>query len=544
MYFELKLSFDLFSSTATQTIIPSAPSTFDNCFRCLVILILLACFVQLHLIWRTLQPSPNAPADGTTPVDSAQSLSVSRGSKAATSQSHTPPSVQAQETPTASNEEAPLAQRPIKDRVPIAQAPVPPEQTETQVNDVYLDNERLVRDRKHTGVIGQKWRTKRHLLYERTGSRQGLRGSSQLVVDRPPEPADLVLPGTHQHVDPIPEKPACSSLPPAHPIIEGTSITKQNVGTTSHDPLPPISAQTQDSEAENSKNSPLKRTLVGHDLASDVPFVVLGVGVGDERLPGPRHDIELIAKHLPKNLFQALIDTDATQAAIHREIQGIFERVLPSTSVILYFTGHGNDRNALTLSNGQSVGVDILLEWIDQTRKDTGKCLPVFLVFDHCRETHDLPLDMSAAKLEQVYIIWACLPRQQAYEVGLEENLPYSEFLKIICLTLKELLMNKPQSPSYFLERAVHWMSVAVRVHRGFICERAKCPDPWLTCLCVTCYAGGLCEHSTHSPDDKRPIQTPAGWFSESKLYSRPRDKHARTIGAIKWLDQVQCDEE
>ncbi|KAG8776605.1 hypothetical protein FRC12_000823 [Ceratobasidium sp. 428] len=124
---------------------------------------------------------------------------------------------------------------------------------------------------------------------------------------------------------------------------------------------------------------------------------------------------------------------------------------------------------------------------------------------------------MSAAKLEQVYIIWACLPRQQAYEVGLEENLPYSEFLKIICLTLKELLMNKPQSPSYFLERAVHWMSVAVRVHRGFICERAKCPDPWLTCLCVTCYAGGLCEHSTHSPDDKRPIQTPAGWFSESK---------------------------
>ncbi|KAG8776604.1 hypothetical protein FRC12_000822 [Ceratobasidium sp. 428] len=332
MYFELKLSFDPFSSTATQTIIPSAPSTFDNCFRCLVILILLACFVQLHLIWRTLQPSPNAPADGTTPVDSAQSLSVSRGSKAATSQSHTPNSVQAQEASTASNEEAPLMQRPIKDRVPIAQAPVPPEQTETQANP--------------------NQQTSLFVPVARKGSRQGLRGSSQLVVDRPPEPADLVLPGTHQHVDPIPEKPACSSLSPAHPIIEGTSITKQNVGTTSHDPLPPILAQTQDSEAENSKNSPLKRTLVGHDLASDVPFVVLGVGVGDERLPGPRHDIELIAKHLPKNLFRALIDTDATQAAIHREIQGIFEHVLPSTSVILYFTGHGNDRNALTLSNG------------------------------------------------------------------------------------------------------------------------------------------------------------------------------------------------
>ncbi|KAG9091232.1 hypothetical protein FRC06_000650 [Ceratobasidium sp. 370] len=175
------------------------------------------------------------------------------------------------------------------------------------------------------------------------------------------------------------------------------------------------------------------------EARGDPGFLALGVGVGDEDLPGPHHDIDLLSKVLPSDKFRALKGSDATREVIHREVREIFECAQSRIPVVLYFTGHGNGRNAFKLHGDEFIDVNTLLDWIHQTRKDSGRCSPVFLVFDHCRESDDLPL-MSIKKLEQIYIVWACSPRQRAYEVKLDEALPYSEFLKAICLTLRDLL--------------------------------------------------------------------------------------------------------
>jgi len=483
MHFEIKLSVHAFSSTTPQVTIGSqAYGSTNSYFQCFIALAVVAFLVLQCLIWQSIRRLVPSDAAGKAPPVATQNLIASRGPNAAACQCCAPPSahVEAHVQETAAGDEDAASQRQIKDRVPIAQAPQPSEHTEEQGADHQLS----------------------------PSVRRSALGSSRSVV-RLQDP-----PGASSQHSAIPDKPVCSH-PSICPTADASSPpTQVHFGSASHDNDQSQSPTRTDISAAQS--SPLKRALVSCDIPIGTTFVALGVGVGGEDLPGPHHDIDLLSKVLPKDKFRALKGPDATWEAIRQEVREIFKRAQSSIPVVLYFTGHGNDRNAFKLHGNEFIDLNTLLDWIHQARKDTGKCPPVFLIFDHCREGDDLP-PLLIEKLERVNIVWTCSPRQRAYEVRLDETLPYSEFLKAACLTLRELLEHPPQSPTFFLERAIYWMSLAVRVHRGFTCARVKCPVPWLACLCETCYAGGLCEHPAHRPHDMRPIQTLTGWFWTSK---------------------------
>ncbi|KAG9101321.1 hypothetical protein FRC07_010324, partial [Ceratobasidium sp. 392] len=446
MYFEIKFSTDTFSSTATPgSIGPQITNIPDGFYQYLLVIITIATIamigslVYLRLIWLSIQRLAPNTLTGEYPA-STESSGASRGPNAAACQCRAPPQVQVVR-PTAVGDEEVSIPRPSKDRLPIAQAPGPSDQPD----ETRRDHQQLPPP-SSASVTGKS-----------------ARGSSPLVV-RPPDSFDPLLraPGGDGAV---PGKPVCPPRSSPDPSVDEVSTTTDKVGSMSHGNSQAQSspAQIPNSVAEGSFGSPLKKTLVDRDIPLGTPFVALGIGVGDEDLPGPHHDIDLISTLLPKNTFRALKGSDATREAVRREIQGMFECAQPPTAVVLYFTGHNDDCNAFQLDDGQFIGVDIVLEWIDEARNSTRKQLPVILVFDHCRETTDLPL-MAVEKLELVYIIWACSPRQRAYEVNIDEGLPYSEFLKTVFLTLRELLLQRPQALSFFLERAGYTADLSASV--------------------------------------------------------------------------------
>ncbi|KAG9118329.1 hypothetical protein FRC07_007214 [Ceratobasidium sp. 392] len=464
MHFEIKLSIDVFSSTTIQgSARPQVINAPNHYHQYLAIVTAVASIVAiaslvlyLHLIWLHIQRLiPKTPADEAPTF--TENLRASRGPNTAACQCRAPPQTQIDQATTLSDEEAPTP-RPSKDRLPIAQAPGPSD----QLDGAHGGNQPLPPS------------------FSAPVAGKTARGLSPPVV-RPPDSVNS-SPHAPGQDGAVPEKPVHSTRLPTRLSIGNTSAAANSVGSTSHGNSQAQSspAQIPNSVAEGSSGFPLKKTLVDRDIPLGTPFVALGVGVSNKGLPGPHHDIDLIGTLLPKDAFRALKGSDATREVVRQEIQGMFESAQPPTAIVLYFTGHGDDCNAFQLYDGQSIGVDVVLEWIDEARNSTHKRLPVVLVFDHCRETTDLPL-MAIEKLELVYIIWACSPHQRAYEVNIDENLPYSEFLKTVFLTLRELLLQHPQAPSFFLERAVYWMGLTTRVHCGFICERAKCPIPWRT---------------------------------------------------------------
>ncbi|KAG8758033.1 hypothetical protein FRC12_010116 [Ceratobasidium sp. 428] len=260
--------------------------------------------------------------------------------------------------------------------------------------------------------------------------------------------------------------------------------------------------------------SPLTKTLVGWDLTKlAARLLVLAVGVGGEDLPGPNHDVQWLGRLLSAAMFYAPKGPRATKKAIRSALEHMFENAASGAVLLLYFAGHGSNSNTFELYGGQSIDESTLFQWIDELRTTTGKCLPAFLAFDFCRENEDIP-PVSTDRLEQVYIIWACMPGQSSFDIKLDDGLPYSNLLKAVCLALAKIQPRTIEgSPHCFMGEIVGWMTRIMRIHRAVVCGSARCSTPWNDCRCDTCKDGKLCAHLDH-PEGLPPIQNPVGWFS------------------------------
>ncbi|KAG8719629.1 hypothetical protein FRC09_010877 [Ceratobasidium sp. 395] len=232
-------------------------------------------------------------------------------------------------------------------------------------------------------------------------------------------------------------------------------------------------------------------------------LLVLAVGVGGEDLPGPNHDVQWLGRLLSAAMFYAPKGPRATKKAIRSALEHMFENAASGAvlsrgcteknarpEVTWCFGGGGppqfpflalwSDRPQKITENShilchylikfmslkgcmldirvrnrfvppnqetggdppppkhQSIDESTLFQWIDELRTTTGKCLPAFLAFDFCRENEDIP-PVSTDQLEQVYIIWACMPGQSSFDIKLDDGLPYSNLLKAVCLALAKI---------------------------------------------------------------------------------------------------------
>ncbi|QRV90069.1 ICE-like protease (caspase) p20 domain protein [Ceratobasidium sp. AG-Ba] len=353
------------------------------------------------------------------------------------------------------------------------------------------------------------------------------RGSSALVVQppdcksAPPTVAILSGGGATAPVDNVLQLTAAVLMPNQviSPVLEDPRSSGERVARPKiedGDTLPPNGLEIDLAPTEQLHSSPLRKTLMGYDLNRVRGFVALGVGVGDQSLPGPAHDMDLLSAILPDDIFYPIKGEDATREAIYRQLRTIFNFIQDHVLVLLYFTGHSSGSDFM-LHNGDPLTVATLLDWVYEIRQETGRQSPVFIAFDHCRESLDLPR-MPSDKLQDIYIVWACSPLQTAFELKLDDAVPYSEFLKAAFLTMTELLSCPPDRPIRLLERLGDWMSLGVKVHRGIVCKNAKCENVWVECRCRACFANGLCYHPNHDVGrHQNPIQTPTGWFWDSQ---------------------------
>ncbi|KAG8719626.1 hypothetical protein FRC09_010874 [Ceratobasidium sp. 395] len=222
MPFEIKVSVNVFSPATTQVLIGPPPSTFNNCYQCLNLVIFA---VQLYLIWLSVpRATSNTPTAGEAVFISSTQNLAARGPNAlacqcCAPQSEPPTQVVVQEAADATVGQETPSQRPsTKDRGPVAQAPEPPKQIETQTGA----------DQPSSSASVTHCRSPR--------------GSNQLVV-RPPDSPSLLPPGTG-----IPEKPSSACpLSPVHPNVENASTPEQNDdGPTSNYLFQPSPTGTQD----------------------------------------------------------------------------------------------------------------------------------------------------------------------------------------------------------------------------------------------------------------------------------------------------------
>ncbi|KAG9106470.1 hypothetical protein FRC07_008812 [Ceratobasidium sp. 392] len=270
------------------------------------------------------------------------------------------------------------------------------------------------------------------------------------------------------------------------------------------------SAQSEISGAEQIPPQPLTKSLVSRPL---VALSILAVGVEGKNFPSPRLVLEWLGRFLSKDIFQAIAGTDAVRGTIYQKILQTFQNANLPTLVVLYFTGHSYDYdNTFILHDGQSIDENTLLSWIKKIREETVKHLPVVIVLDFCRWSNPNP-PVLVEQIEGVYIVWACSLGQSAYDTNLGEDVPCSNFIKAVCLTLNETLSNPACPPAPLLDRVRIWLSQVVKMQRGIICHRAKCQIRWDVCACATCHGGQLCFHSNHDPDEEEPIQRPVVLF-------------------------------
>lgn len=256
---------------------------------------------------------------------------------------------------------------------------------------------------------------------------------------------------------------------------------------------------------------------------------ILGVGLSwsyspTRKLPGTIHDMNWLAKffHGQEDIqFNRLLDHDATLAAIHEHFKAMYLEATKSDhdqDLILYFSGHGTVNNAFELygSTSEPLNEVMLNQWIVELHEETKRRIPVYIVFDFCRESLVEP---STNLADGVYIIWACSPAQSALDLNLKnKDLPYSCFLLSLLLAIddvsKDLDLATNATPQQFglalWGRFTVRLAQLVNVVRGIRClrpgpEKAQCRPPWRCCVCPDCQSGTLCEHEGH-PED-RPIQ-------------------------------------
>ncbi|CAE6537394.1 unnamed protein product [Rhizoctonia solani] len=268
-------------------------------------------------------------------------------------------------------------------------------------------------------------------------------------------------------------------------------------------------------------------SLKGFPLHSAAPVQntsvhVLGVGlswdhVEGRALPGPAHDIrwlENFFSYQKQVRFRSLQDEKASFDAIHQTIAHIYVDIGPNDYLILYFTGHGDDNNALELyDNGSGPLSEVILnEWIVELRRRTTKRIPVHIVFDFCRLS---PVKSSAELDSDVNVLYSCPPGQISPDLKLSNDLPYSCLLMALLLAIHD--SSERHAPSLVKSLALR-LTELLNVVWGTRCYRLG-PGRrkrW----CRHLQSCELCQDEKHGPYNEDPWPNPQlfGMFENMHL--------------------------
>ncbi|CAE6460990.1 unnamed protein product [Rhizoctonia solani] len=223
---------------------------------------------------------------------------------------------------------------------------------------------------------------------------------------------------------------------------------------------------------------------------------VLGVGLSwshtwANALPSPVHDICWLKEFFvdqKKVQFTSLLDDEVSFDIIHHSVMRMYSNAQPNDCLVLYFAGHGDDENAFELYDDDPGSLDevILNDWIVKLRRETSKTIPVYIVFDFCREN---PASSSAQLDSGVTVFWSCPPGQYSPDVILSKDLPYSCFLLALFLAIDDSSKSHVvPTVQHFARRLVELLNViwGVRSFRPGSWRRKRwCRHPNSCNLCL-----------------------------------------------------------
>ncbi|KAH7341566.1 hypothetical protein B0J17DRAFT_626058 [Rhizoctonia solani] len=207
-------------------------------------------------------------------------------------------------------------------------------------------------------------------------------------------------------------------------------------------------------------DTPTQSTLV-HILGVGLSWI--GIDKGFEPLRGPAHDFWWLKKLFVDQKqvhFTSLLDNEVSFDTIHHSVTHMYSNAQPNDCLVLYFTGHGDDNNAFKFYDDDpgSLGEVILNDWIVELRRKTSKRIPVYIIFDFCREN---PARSDARLDDDVTVIWSCPPGQKSPDLGLSGELPYSCFLLALFLAIDDgSKCHGSPDVQYFARRLVELLNV------------------------------------------------------------------------------------
>ncbi|CAE6505400.1 unnamed protein product, partial [Rhizoctonia solani] len=216
---------------------------------------------------------------------------------------------------------------------------------------------------------------------------------------------------------------------------------------------------------------------VGSAQSTSVHVLAVGLSwshVEGKALPGPAHDICWLEKFFADQQqvrFNSLLDREASFSKIQQSVAHIYMNAQPNDYAILYFTGHGDSRNAFELYDGPGSLDEVTLNgWIVELRQKSSKQVPVYIIFDFCRESSV----RSDAQLDRdVTVVWSCPPGQKSPDLGLSNDLPYSCFLLALLLAIYDgSECHASSTVQYFARRLTELLNVIWGI-------RCYGPDSW-----------------------------------------------------------------
>lgn len=235
-----------------------------------------------------------------------------------------------------------------------------------------------------------------------------------------------------------------------------------------------------------------------------ISILAVGVSGGSE---GPGHNLKWLQRFVKGEAgvsFQSLLDEQATHTSIKDAIRRMYMRAQNNTQLVLYHCGHGDDNNALDLSESDEVITESILDkWIKELRQEAinkglSNNVKVLIIFDFCRvNISQPPVNLSPG----VVCIWACSPGESATCTNLDDNLPASLLLNALLVAADDVQLNPDAS---FFQRVKARAQQVQRTFRGIVCWGHR----GHVCFCSTCLIGGCCSQANRSEGPELVNQT------------------------------------
>ncbi|KAH7341508.1 hypothetical protein B0J17DRAFT_714678 [Rhizoctonia solani] len=179
--------------------------------------------------------------------------------------------------------------------------------------------------------------------------------------------------------------------------------------------------------------------------------------------------------------FECIYGADATYAKIRETVLALLgeARTMSGPSrMLLLFTGTGDARNAMYLSNGEVLSESDLSQWLSASPVDQINMPHIGALFDICR--------MAVSKLAMVFrsveLAWSCSAGEYAYAIHVSQDrlIPRSIFLLSIFLAAHDMKAHGLNSCYFEAAFAFHIKQLSALIlfmyHRDHQSRCARCP--------------------------------------------------------------------